>query len=651
MMKILLLNPHIDAEHKIAALLRSKGFAVLVASDTEEGWQACQSHGTSLDLAVIHREWGKEKDGGIRFIEKLKADAVQSDLPFILTSEDWNEVECAIHQKSANGANAYLRWPFDGGSLLEVVQKIFPDSLLPGEGTGTQSSMATQTEGQGTQATQGIGTMATQALGTQALGTQATQALSSDAGPNLEMPSLQSGLSMPSNISNAITYGPGIGVAPTAQAPKSPAAGPPKFSPPAMGGADFTSAPPGGPILESPTTPSLSVADSTSPKLEFTTPQLEAGNGMMLEDVSSLISRGESDKTKPSDMGIVLEAPIDAPDVTSGTGQSGGVKEPDLSQLSRKSSEPELTMEPALGELVPAMDTNATKVAGQPIPPPRPKAKPPVAETEEGTGAGTMALGTLAIPSQESDASRLLEPSQMLDPSQLLAQDEPRTRAIPTEPSPVEQTYPEPGYDIAADREVAAQMPYLFRKTAGAQGGARDAPTPLPSLLGDAVIPGAAGESPDVETLKKYLTLREHDVAVLSSQLKLAHEKSSSLEDALKMEKAQNAELLAAARQQKQKLEEFDRNHGFNQQQMMAELDELKFQLKVKTDQARVLESRANEAQDEIEKLKERVRSDIRKIRVHEKELENRLEILKKDSEALIGAREQKIIELKRKLD
>ena len=52
-----------------------------------------------------------------------------------------------------------------------------------------------------------------------------------------------------------------------------------------------------------------------------------------------------------------------------------------------------------------------------------------------------------------------------------------------------------------------------------------------------------------------------------------------------------------------------------------------------------------------MERLKDRVRMDIRKIRVREKELENRLEIMKKDSEALITARENKIIELKRKLD
>jgi hypothetical protein len=52
-----------------------------------------------------------------------------------------------------------------------------------------------------------------------------------------------------------------------------------------------------------------------------------------------------------------------------------------------------------------------------------------------------------------------------------------------------------------------------------------------------------------------------------------------------------------------------------------------------------------------MERIKERVRVDIRKIRVREKELENRLEIMKKDSEVLMGARESKIVELKRKLD
>jgi hypothetical protein len=42
---------------------------------------------------------------------------------------------------------------------------------------------------------------------------------------------------------------------------------------------------------------------------------------------------------------------------------------------------------------------------------------------------------------------------------------------------------------------------------------------------------------------------------------------------------------------------------------------------------------------------------DVRRIRVREKELENQLEILKKDSTALLVARDEKILELKRKID
>jgi len=42
---------------------------------------------------------------------------------------------------------------------------------------------------------------------------------------------------------------------------------------------------------------------------------------------------------------------------------------------------------------------------------------------------------------------------------------------------------------------------------------------------------------------------------------------------------------------------------------------------------------------------------DIRRIRVREKELEGQLEILKKDSSALLQARDEKILELKRRID
>ena len=200
------------------------------------------------------------------------------------------------------------------------------------------------------------------------------------------------------------------------------------------------------------------------------------------------------------------------------------------------------------------------------------------------------------------------------------------------------------------DEDAAQQMPYLFGESAKErEKAAEEFISSRP--LGDAVVPGGAASSPDVETLKKYLFLREQDVAALSSQLKTAKDQIASLEDILRGERAKNVELEHTVQEQKQKIDDFEKEKAQVVENMQAEADDLKFQLRVKTDKARALDTKVRETIDNMENLKERVRADIRKIRIREKELENRLEVLKKDSEALITARENKIVELKRKLD
>jgi hypothetical protein len=612
-MKILLLNPHIDAEHKIAITLRSKGFAVLVARDTEEAWQTCQLHGTSLDLAVIHREWGKQKDGGIKFIERLRADPVQADLPFILTSEDWSEVECAIHQKSANGANAYVRWPYSDTQLLEIIQKIFPDSLLPAKGEMT----LTNTKG------------------------PAVSDLSTVAMPALSEPS-------------AVPIGPPAG--PPGAPPNSPFGLP--FAPPggapgapplamATASAPIIAAPEGaGPALEftssqiMPPALDLSSVALTAPPKTPAAPALEAGSGLVLEDPSSMIVKSEgAEATRPSD--IVLEAPVaptlPLPDLTSGAGTqatqalaSDAGPMLDLGTIGGTQATQALPSADLTGAPVPILDTSSAQIS-----------------VPLDTNATSVAESEAPAPSKPKVPQKPKKPEPVEAPEPT---SEFHTVAL-SPPGDGPSLSPEPSYDIRGDREVAVQMPYLFSKTAGMAGQGKGNVSPIPALLGDAIIPGAAGQSPDVETLKKYLTLREHDVAVLSAQLRAMQDRISTLEDSLGVEKATAAELIAGSRVQKQKLEDQERAASVGQKQLLAEIEDVRFQLKVKTDQAKILEAREQEGNDEMEKLKERVRSDIRKIRVHERELENRLEVLKRDSEALIGAREQKIIELKRKLD
>ena len=200
---------------------------------------------------------------------------------------------------------------------------------------------------------------------------------------------------------------------------------------------------------------------------------------------------------------------------------------------------------------------------------------------------------------------------------------------------------------------LAREMPYLFgagnqtRQIHMPTGPTYDASVPL----GNAVVPGGAANSPDEDTLRKFLELREQDVAALSAQLKTAREQNAALEDSIRNEKSQNEESVRKIEAQQKRIDEFEKEKEHALDAVRSEIEEIRFQNKSKADRVRILESKVKEATSEAERLKERVRMDIRKIRIREKELENRLEIMRRDSEALIGARENKIVELKRKLD
>ncbi len=194
------------------------------------------------------------------------------------------------------------------------------------------------------------------------------------------------------------------------------------------------------------------------------------------------------------------------------------------------------------------------------------------------------------------------------------------------------------------DADSLSAMPYL-----GKEGFSN--PLAYREPMDDAVVPGGAASAPDVDTLKKYLYLREQDVTALSAQLRQAREQIGNLENQLRQEKAVTSEFAHLAQEQDRRINTFDKEKFVAVESAQKEIDELKFEMKRRSEKIRVMELQVKEATEATERLKERVRNDIRKIRAREKELENRLEIMKKDSEALLGSREQKIIELKRKLD
>ena len=353
----------------------------------------------------------------------------------------------------------------------------------------------------------------------------------------------------------------------------------------------------------------------------------DSSNGFVLEEVSDLYQ--ESSDSKAGEGDFHLDAPqLDALEDAPGSENDGSfspvLTRPDATRTLMALSEPE-SQEPSEIEEQ-ALYTQFVNLADLPEKP----GKPNLPDQK-------------AAHSEPYEAIKLLEPTSNTTHSSASESMEASITSISGE----------------EDRLIEQDMPYL-RSQQGARNSSRESGQEnyktniaigyhLP--LGDAVVPGGAAHSPDLETLKKYLLLREQDVAALSAQLKSARDQVSLIEDLVRQERGKNVELSHVVDEQKRKLDDFERSKAQALEHLQHEVGELRFQLKAKTDKTRSLEVQVREVSEEMERLKDRVRSDIRKIRVREKELENRLEIMKKDSEALIGARENKIIELKRKLD
>jgi hypothetical protein len=150
------------------------------------------------------------------------------------------------------------------------------------------------------------------------------------------------------------------------------------------------------------------------------------------------------------------------------------------------------------------------------------------------------------------------------------------------------------------------------------------------------VNPTPTGSISDLETLRSYLALREQDVAVLSGQMRSSQERLQQLEMVSKQE---------------QKIKSYDQEKQVELEVLELQIADLDQQLKERTEKTRTIETKLRLTVEEVNKVKDRVRVDIRRIRVREKELEGNLEILKKDSSALLQARDEKILELKRKID
>ena len=136
-----------------------------------------------------------------------------------------------------------------------------------------------------------------------------------------------------------------------------------------------------------------------------------------------------------------------------------------------------------------------------------------------------------------------------------------------------------------------------------------------------------------------------------SEKLRIAQERILDLERVVETLRAENEQLMAAG--------ETFRN---NSDDLRAQLDQLKLAHKERLEAANeemiVLRSSTSSKSEEIvrqrhkiEELESRLSGDLKKIRVRERELENRLEIARLEHNALLKNKDEIILDLKRKID
>lgn len=81
------------------------------------------------------------------------------------------------------------------------------------------------------------------------------------------------------------------------------------------------------------------------------------------------------------------------------------------------------------------------------------------------------------------------------------------------------------------------------------------------------------------------------------------------------------------------------------------ELEELKYRNRISEEKKLLAQEKSKKLDRELSRLQQRIHIDLNKVRQREKELESKLELAKIDSDSQVKARDQKIIELKRKID
>ncbi|MGZ3743339.1 MAG: hypothetical protein ACXWRA_05740 [Pseudobdellovibrionaceae bacterium] len=136
-----------------------------------------------------------------------------------------------------------------------------------------------------------------------------------------------------------------------------------------------------------------------------------------------------------------------------------------------------------------------------------------------------------------------------------------------------------------------------------------------------------------------------------AENLKLAQRRILELEKEVEKYRQENEELDSAGEIIRNRYEELTSRFFTLEKEKQEVSETLQNELLIIKGTLQHKETEVSMARLKIEELESRLKSDFKKIRVRERELENRLELVKAEKTALLRAKDENILELKRKID
>lgn len=625
----------------------------------------------AIDIIILSKELAGAD--GLALAQTLRKDPKTTDIPYILVSSTWGKPEFAKHQKTEFGANAYYNKKSPIAELESTIEAV----------TGFKFAAAAEKPA----APPNLSSTGLTGLNIQLQAASEVVNIAEDLPSEIAMAepiSLFDEMPVPAAAAPAPAPAAPVAAAPASAPATAPAPAPTQASAPAeptAGGGielNLTSTSLAPPAIENKPVAPASAMQSTSSSTGSGGIEINLGGAELQVETSSSAAAQKSAPAAPQAADAPGSPPVKAVDPEKGLTMSemivmpaseppAGAPAMDLSISVPPAAEPAVPQ--SEGSLF-AIDLNAgnedasaavaaaapAAAASAPTPTPASAASAPSLDISLSEGAVSAEPAATVVPE-----AVIAVPEAVLAPglddaaaASLGLSVAPAAEQVPPAPPemPAAVAAPEPVAQIS-EEEAAKDLPYLFAgPSAALAAGVGSSGGSGPSQARAAIeATGSSGGNEDLETLKKYLTMREQDVSVLTAQLTYAKEELEKSDNAIKRLTMENEDLGHQINDLKKKSETLEQELQHAGKSREGELEQLRFEVKSKIDRIKFLEERLNDSAQQYEKLKERVRVDIRKIRIREKELENKLEILKKDSETLIAARENKILELKRKID